>query len=99
MALPAGPLKDARDALREQIAQLQAVVSIASNWVEHIESDRALLLPIDEAAFDAEFTPIAEQLLAELQYETSGTLVDGLNLRIKNTLEIKAWDPLTGGPL
>lgn len=101
-AFPNGnALKAERDSLRDEIKKLQAIVAQASDWVEALERDR-LSLPIPamtETAYDASLLTTAQTLLAQLRAETSTSSTAGLNLRVKNTLSIKAYDPLTRGPL
>jgi CRISPR/Cas system-associated exonuclease Cas4 (RecB family) len=99
--LDGNALKVERDSLRDEIKRLQATIAVASEWVEALERDR-LPLPIpvmSEAAYDASLLGTAQALLADLQTATSTSSSTGLNLRVKNTLSIKAYDPTTKGPL
>jgi hypothetical protein len=52
-----------------------------------------------EVAYDASLLTTAQSLLTQLRAETSTTSTAGLNMRVKNTLSIKAYDPITKGPL
>ena len=86
-------LRDNRNNLRLEIARLQAIVTIASDWVEALERDRINLVGpgkpfADDSAFDAAFNTIASNLLTNLRAETSTTSTAGLFLRVKNTLTI-----------
>lgn len=88
-----------RDSLRQEIKKLQSIVAIASDWVEALERDRLPIPELSELEYDASVLTTAQNLLVQLRAETSTTSTAGLNLRVKNTLSIKAYDPLTKGPL
>lgn len=109
-AFPNGnALKAERDALRDEIKKLQATIAFASDWVEALERDRLSLptiglddlnnVTMTEAAYDASLLSTAQALLTQLRAETSTSSTAGLNLRVKNTLSVKAYDPITKGPL
>jgi len=109
-AFPNGnALKTERDSLRDEIKRLQSIVAMASDWVEALERDRLSLpttglddlnnVTMTETAYDASLLATAQALLTQLRAETSTTSTAGLNLRVKNTLSLKAYDPITKGPL
>lgn len=95
---PGNPLLAVRDSLRNEIKKLQASISVVSSWVEALERDRIPLpsATMTDLEYDSSLLSTAQSLLTHLQKQTS---LVGLDIDVKSTLSIKAYDPVTKGPL
>lgn len=78
-----------RDQLRIRIAKLNAIVAVASSFVESLDADVALTSDGGSGLLS-----MATNLNTQLSAETSTTSTAGLNVRIRTALGILNKTPL-----
>lgn len=92
-------IKVQNDLIILELSKLQAVISIASDWVQSAEKNREKvsdpaksLIPgavsVDEAAYDAQYLAIGATLLSHLQGDSSRTDSSHLVTKIRNTINL-----------